>query len=136
MTRRLKGLAREMDVPVLYIAQLNRQADASKETVPRLSHLRESGAIEQDADVVMFVNREDYQQMPGEAKEHGVEGQAKVIVAKQRNGPTGEIDLLWHSRFTKFVNPAPEHFEQSASFASATRYEEFDEFNDNPPKPF
>ncbi len=115
MTRRLKGLARELEVPVLCLAQLNRQAEASKDNIPRLSHLRESGAIEQDADVVMFVHREEYYHRGEDREQHA--GQADIIVAKQRNGPIGEIKLLFHKQFTRFVTPAPE------------RHSEFDDYN-------
>jgi len=115
MARRLKGVAREIDVPVLCLAQLNRQAEVSKENRPRLSHLRESGAIEQDADVVMFVHREEYYRTPDEREQ--VAGQAEIIIAKQRNGPIGEIELVWRKEFTRFANPAPQH------------YDEFDQFN-------
>lgn len=115
MARRLKGMAREIGVPVLCLAQLNRQAEAAKENRPRLSHLRESGAIEQDADVVMFVHREEYYRTAEDRDQ--VAGQAEIIIAKQRNGPIGEIDLIWRKEFTRFANPAPEH------------YDEFDQFN-------
>src|SRR5262249_26318854 len=76
MPRRLKGLAREMKVPILVLAQLNRQTEASKDNIPRLSHLRESGAIEQDADVVMFVHREEYYHRGEEAEKHA--GKAQI----------------------------------------------------------
>jgi replicative DNA helicase len=109
IARRLKGLARELKVPVLCLAQLNRQAEDSKEHKPKLSHLRESGAIEQDADVVMFVHREEYFRR-GEEKEQYA-GQAQIIIEKQRNGPTGEIDLVWRREFTRFEDRAPERFE-------------------------
>ena len=118
MTRRLKGLAREMEVPILCLAQLNRQAEASKDNIPRLSHLRESGAIEQDADVVMFVHREEYYHRGEERQQHA--GDADIIVAKQRNGPIGEVKLLFHKEHTRFVNPAPE------------RYSQFDDYNASP----
>jgi replicative DNA helicase len=114
IARRLKGLARELTVPVLCLAQLNRQAEASKDNRPRLSHLRESGAIEQDADVVMFVHREEYYHS-GEEREQ-LAGEAQIIIAKQRNGPIGDIDLLWHKEFTRFVNPAPARYEELESF--------------------
>ena len=105
MARRLKGLARELKIPVLCLAQLNRQAEAGKEGHrPRLSHLRESGAIEQDADVVMFIHREEYYHTREEAQEKGIAGQADVIVAKQRNGPTGDIKLAWFDKHTRFEN--------------------------------
>jgi replicative DNA helicase len=118
MARRLKAVARELKIPVLCLAQLNRAAEMSKDNRPRLSHLRESGAIEQDADVVMFVHREEYYltraQREDPAKAH-LKGLAEIIVAKQRNGPTGSIDLCWIQDFTRFKNrPKFQHdeFEQ------------------------
>jgi replicative DNA helicase len=116
IARRLKGMAREMKVPVMCLAQLNRQAEVSKDNIPRLSHLRESGAIEQDADVVLFVHREEYYSR-GEERDQ-VAGQAQVIIAKQRNGPIGEVQLEWLRDFTRFQDPVPE------------RLKEFDQFND------
>lgn len=116
IARRLKGMARELDVPVLCLSQLNRQAEDSKDHRPRLSHLRESGAIEQDADVVMFVHREEYYHR-GEDREQYA-GQAEIIIAKQRNGPVGEVELVWEKDFTRFYNKAPE------------RHSEFDEYAD------
>jgi replicative DNA helicase len=115
MTRRLKGLAREANVPILCLAQLNRQAEDSKDHRPRLSHLRESGAIEQDADVVMFVHREEYYHRGAAAEEFA--GMAEIIIAKQRNGPVGEVELQWEKEFTRFQNMAPE------------RHREFDAHN-------
>jgi replicative DNA helicase len=106
IARRLKMLAREQSVPVLCLSQLNRQAEDSKDHRPRLSHLRESGAIEQDADVVMFVHREEYYRKPEEAAE--VAGQAQIIIAKQRNGPIGDVDLVWEKNYTRFLNKASE----------------------------
>jgi replicative DNA helicase len=103
IARRLKGMSRELDIPVVCLAQLNRQAEASRDNRPRLNHLRESGAIEQDADVVMFVHREEYYQTNDEDRER-VRGQAEIIIAKQRNGPIGDIKLLWQHDFTRFVN--------------------------------
>lgn len=114
IARRLKGLARELKVPVLCLAQLNRQAEDSKDHRPRLSHLRESGAIEQDADVVMFVHREEYY-VRGEDQE-AVAGQAQIFVEKQRNGPTGDIDLLWKKDYTRFEDRAPERFDTFDSY--------------------
>jgi replicative DNA helicase len=118
IARRLKGLARELKIPVLCLAQLNRQTEVSKENKPRLSHLRESGAIEQDADVVMFVHREEYYQTNEEDKAR-VAGQAEIMVAKQRNGPTGEIKLSWRKDFTRFVN------------AVQRPYDEFEQYNNS-----
>jgi replicative DNA helicase len=118
IARRLKTLCRELDVPVLCLAQLNRQAEVSRDNRPRLNHLRESGAIEQDADVVMFVHREEYYQTNDEDRER-VKGQAEIIIAKQRNGPIGDVQLLWQQDYTRFVNQ--EHrpyddFEQFSTF--------------------
>ena len=96
IARRLKGLARELKVPVLCLSQLNRQAEDSKDHRPKLSHLRESGAIEQDADVVMFVHREAYFQK-GQPEEEVNQHQALIIIEKQRSGPTGDVELHWES---------------------------------------
>jgi replicative DNA helicase len=114
MTRRLKSLAREMEVPIVCLAQLNRQTEAAKDNIPRLSHLRESGAIEQDADVVMFVHREEYYHRGEDAKQY--EGKAQIIVAKQRNGPVGEIDLAWLRDYTRFENLAEQRFDEFDSY--------------------
>ena len=116
IARRLKGMARELEVPVLCLAQLNRQAEDSKDHRPRLSHLRESGAIEQDADVVMFVHREEYYHRGEEQNEYA--GQAELIISKQRNGPVGEIRLVWLKEFTRFQDEVPD------------RLREFDDYND------
>lgn len=123
IARRLKGLAREMEVPVLCLAQLNRQAEEGKDHRPRLSHLRESGAIEQDADVVMFVHREEYYHRGEDASQYA--GQAEIIIAKQRNGPVGEIELTWEKEFTRFSDRAPERlseFDQYAEFQTPGGY--------------
>lgn len=108
MTRRLKALARELNLPVLVLAQLNRQAEATNNNRPRLSHLRESGAIEQDADVVMFVHREEYYRQGEEKKQYA--GQAEIIISKQRNGPIGDVRVSWESEFTRFVTAPPQEF--------------------------
>ncbi len=114
IARRLKGLAKELKVPVVCLAQLNRQAEDSRDHRPKLSHLRESGAIEQDADVVMFVHRKDYYKAGDESDQEN-EGKAQIIIAKQRNGPIGDVDLAWQKEFTRFANLAED------------RYSEFDE---------
>ncbi len=120
IARRLKGLARELNVPVLCLAQLNRQTEMSKDNRPRLSHLRESGAIEQDADVVMFVHREEYYHTKEEAEEKNLRGLAEVIVAKQRNGPVGDVKLAWISKYTLFSNLSfenePDEYEEFSGF--------------------
>lgn len=109
IARRLKGMARELKVPVLCLSQLNRQAEASKDNRPKLSHLRESGAIEQDADVVMFVHRDEYY-MSNEEEKAKVAGKADIIIAKQRNGPIGDVKVKWEGQYTKFVNLAKEEY--------------------------
>jgi replicative DNA helicase len=116
IARRLKMLAREQNVPVLCLSQLNRQAEDSKDHRPRLSHLRESGAIEQDADVVMFVHREEYYRRPEEATEFA--GQAQIIIAKQRNGPIGDVDLVWERNYTRFLNKASAYHDDFAGGGS------------------
>ena len=101
ISRSLKGLARDLNVPVVALSQLSRKTEEKgREGRPKLSDLRESGAIEQDADVVMFIFREGYYKPddPDLAK------QATVIVAKQRNGPTGDVSLAFLREFTRFEN--------------------------------
>jgi replicative DNA helicase len=116
IARRLKGLARELNVPVLCLAQLNRQAEMARDNKPRLSHLRESGAIEQDADVVMFVHREEYYETNEEDRAR-VAGQAEIILAKQRNGPIGEVKLHWHHEFTRFDNAAYKPYDEFEQYS-------------------
>jgi replicative DNA helicase len=115
IARRLKGLARELNVPVLCLAQLNRQAEATRDNKPQLSHLRESGAIEQDADVVMFIHREEYYQSNEEDRER-VRGEADLLVRKQRNGPVGDVKLTWLHDFTRFTNRAPQQYGEFESY--------------------
>lgn len=116
IARRLKMMSRELDIPVLCLAQLNRQAEVSRDNRPRLNHLRESGAIEQDADVVMFVHREEYYQTNEEDRER-VRGQAEIIVAKQRNGPIGDVKLLWQHDHTRFVNLEQRSYDEFEQFS-------------------
>lgn len=104
MARRLKGLARELHLPIVCLAQLNRQTEQMRDNRPRLSNLRESGAIEQDADVVLFVHREERYMSREEAEEKGVLNKAEIIIAKQRNGAIGEVELNWFGEFTRFDN--------------------------------
>lgn len=99
ISRSLKALAREINVPVVALSQLSRAPEMRADHRPILSDLRESGAIEQDADVVMFLYRDDYYHPDSEKKNIG-----EVIIAKQRNGPTGTVELVWLGQFTKFVN--------------------------------
>ena len=101
ISRSLKALAREMNAPVVALSQLSRACETRTDHRPMLSDLRESGAIEQDADVVMFLYRDDYYN-----KDTDMPNIAEVIIAKQRNGPIGTIQLMWRPELTKFANLA------------------------------
>lgn len=103
ISRQLKALARELNVPVLALSQLSRSVEKRDNKRPVLSDLRESGAIEQDADIVAFIHREDYQKAE---KEKETQGATDLIIAKHRNGPTGEVKLVFLKNFSKFANPA------------------------------
>ncbi|WP_112323285.1 replicative DNA helicase [Oceanibium sediminis] len=119
ITQGLKAIAKELNVPVIALSQLSRQVESREDKRPQLSDLRESGSIEQDADVVMFVFREEYYKEREKPGEHDVEammawqeemgrlhGKAEVIIGKQRHGPIGTVELAFEGRFTRFSNLA------------------------------
>jgi replicative DNA helicase len=109
ISRSLKALAREIRVPVIAVSQLSRAVESRTGNRPQLSDLRESGAIEQDADVVVFLFREEYYSPSEENK-----NKAEAIIAKQRNGPTGAIPLVFLKEWTRFDNPEFFRSEESA----------------------
>ena len=115
ISRGLKALARELNIPVVAMAQLNRASEAREGHRPRMSDLRESGAIEQDADVVMLLHREEYYK----PKDASLKGKAELILAKQRNGPTDRLQLHFNVQQTRFDNlsMAPESFAGVSSSA-------------------
>ena len=98
-SRALKLLAKELKIPVVALSQLNRQAEQAKDKRPELSHLRESGSLEQDADVVVLLHREGIYE-----RDHPKAGEADLILAKQRNGPTGTVTVAFHGQYSRFVN--------------------------------
>ncbi len=119
ITQGLKAIAKELDIPVVALSQLSRQVEARDDKRPQLSDLRESGSIEQDADVVMFVFREEYYREREKPGDHDLEamakwqevmeqvhGKAEVIIGKQRHGPIGTVELAFEGRFTRFGNLA------------------------------
>ncbi len=117
ISRGLKALGRELNIPIIVMAQLNRQSEERQGNEPRMSDLRESGAIEQDADVVLLIHRPEYYKPEDES----LKGMAKLIIAKQRNGPVGTVELTYHNRYTRFDNrkrfgESPESYREPSPF--------------------
>jgi len=105
ISRSLKALAKERNVPVVALSQLSRAPEQrAGDHRPQLSDLRESGAIEQDADLVMFIYRQEVYDGPTDKDGNSLEGRAEIIVGKQRNGPIGFVNLFFHKAYTRFEN--------------------------------
>ena len=115
ISRGLKILAKELDVPIITLSQLSRAVESRNDKRPMLSDLRESGSIEQDADIVMFIYRDDYYNKAESDEEENAKAKAKgvseVIIAKHRNGPVGTVELLFQGNITKFKNKIEEAFD-------------------------
>ena len=111
ISRSLKGLAKELDIPVIALSQLSRAVEGRTDKRPILSDLRESGAIEQDADVVIFVHREEMFADPKAESTQEKKGKAEIIIGKQRNGPIADVDLRFVKEYARFENPAPQGLE-------------------------
>jgi replicative DNA helicase len=114
MSRGLKVLARELEVPVLALSQLSRAPEQRPDKVPMLADLRESGSIEQDADIVSFIYREDYYDAESERP-----GEADLIVAKHRNGPIGKVPLVFQSQYPRFVSMSREDEQRHSEVGEA-----------------
>jgi replicative DNA helicase len=124
ISRGLKALGRELEMPIVAMAQLNRQVEGRTSNVPRMSDLRESGAIEQDADVVILLHREEYywdkkKQTEMSEQFQKITGKAELIIDKQRNGPTGIVELHFNPQFTRFDNAAPPHVQEDGDYGAA-----------------
>jgi replicative DNA helicase len=112
ISRYLKAVARELNIPVIVLSQLNRAPEGREGHKPRMSDLRESGSIEQDADVVMLLHREDYYKRNEEGENFTPNNTAELIIAKQRNGPTGSVELRFMEKTTRFMNASPSYVEE------------------------
>ncbi|MDD2797429.1 MAG: replicative DNA helicase [Bacteroidales bacterium] len=125
ISRSLKGLAKELNVPIIALSQLNRGVENRSGTGadgkrPQLSDLRESGAIEQDADMVCFIHRPEYYKIFEDDKGNSLIGMAELIIAKHRNGPVGDVRLRFKGEYAKFMNPEDDRIPMPAGFGGST----------------
>jgi len=118
ISRGLKALARELEVPVVALSQLSRAPEQRTDRRPQLSDLRDSGSIEQDADLVMFLYRPEYYLGPVDKDGNSLEGKTELAIAKQRNGPTGMVDLFFHKAYTRFDSVTAKELEGVGAGAS------------------
>jgi replicative DNA helicase len=132
ISRSLKGLAKELNIPVIALSQLNRGVESREEKRPQLSDLRESGAIEQDADMVVFIHRPEYYKIMEDGNGNSNEGVAEIIIAKHRSGSVGDVRLRFTKELIKFSNLNEVAYRKNASdfpAAPAVSAQPFQEFN-------
>ena len=140
ISRSLKGLAKELDIPVIALAQLSREVEKRQDKRPMLSDLRESGSIEQDADLVTFIYRPDYYGITQDEEGNDITGMAELIIRKHRNGQTGTVNLKFVSKYGKFedwnhTNYGDETFGDN-SITIESKMNDMSPFNPSEDQPF